>query len=324
MSILTEIERISNAKLAIKSAIITKGGQITDEDKIDTYAQAIDSLQLQINQSSQSSNKKTVLSVLLDGIQEEQGLELSADYLRGLTIIPDSIENELFYKILCLNIEKIEIPNTVTRIENNGFKNYRSGYDSCPTITFEENSQLTSIGDFAFYSTGFRNIIIPASVAEMGFAVFGAHIDINNKIESVIFEENSQLKTLPNSTFYNCFNLTNVILPDHLEVIEDDAFSGNLQNLDSLTIPASVISIGSKALGLQGKELYNEETGTYYTGNWTIRFLGTTPPTISQFGFWASEYSLNNLEKIEVPSSAVEAYRTAPNWGPVADKIVGV
>ena len=69
----------------------------------------------------------------------------------------------------CLNVNAIEIPASVTEIEEAAFEDCRS----ISELTFEEGSQLESIGSWAFYNNhalGFINL--PESVREIGDAAF--------------------------------------------------------------------------------------------------------------------------------------------------------
>jgi hypothetical protein len=54
----------------------------------------------------------------------------------------------------------------------------------------------------------------------------------------------SQLKNIPRDAFYNCKNLTNVILPNGITSIGNEAFR-KCTSLVSITIPESVTSTGS-------------------------------------------------------------------------------
>lgn len=102
----------------------------------------------------------------------------------------------------------------VTHIANEAF------YDSTNTvnitgITFTTPSNVTTIGNTAFYGNQLTSVDIPNSVTSIGNWAF----ELNN--------------------------LTSVDIPDSVTTIEILAFSSN--NLTSVTIPNSVISIGNAA-----------------------------------------------------------------------------
>ncbi len=122
----------------------------------------------------------------------------------------------------------IEIPSSVTSIGSNAFQGCTKLYQ----LTFAEGSQLQTIGDYAFsgcFVNGTRSSIeIPSSVTSIGYNAFRGCTNLT----TVSFAEESQLQTIGDSAFMNCFVEpgTNV-----------ETFS------NSIVIPSSVISIGSSA-----------------------------------------------------------------------------
>ena len=86
---------------------------------------------------------------------------VSVNIPNGVTII----EKQAFY--YCGLLE-IVIPNSLTDIGNSAFYNNVN----LRKVTFEQNSQLTKIGDYAFRKCGIIKIEIPLSVTTMGEFVF--------------------------------------------------------------------------------------------------------------------------------------------------------
>jgi hypothetical protein len=83
------------------------------------------------------------------------------------------------------------------------------------------------------------SITIPASVTEIDDWAFNGLTNL----QTVIFEDGSQLQRIGIGAFYGCTSLQNIILPDGVEVIDNYAFM-NCSALTSFTIPASVTNIG--------------------------------------------------------------------------------
>ncbi|MBQ9477351.1 MAG: leucine-rich repeat protein [Bacteroidales bacterium] len=146
-----------------------------------------------------------------------------------LTAIPEW----MFYE--CENFTTIQIPASVKTIGNRAF--YNTPLES---VTFEANSQLTTIGEYAFWTKELESIVIPASVKTLGsYAFTGCE-----KLSSVTFEANSQLTTIGDRAFNNCTALTGITIPAKVSSIGANAFF-NCQVLASVVIPASVTSMGT-------------------------------------------------------------------------------
>ena len=111
---------------------------------------------------------------------------------------------------------------------------------------------------------------------------------------------------LGSSAFQYCINLKSVTLSNNLKELSNNVFY-MCENLTNIIIPSTVTKIGSSTFKMGSS-----------TNKATIRFLGTTPPTI-----WVGTFDTATLDKIEVPSSAVDTYKAAANWSNFADYIVG-
>ena len=97
----------------------------------------------------------------------------------------------------------------------------RDKYGKNTTVTTVEiKNDITSIGNIAFNNC--------------------------EGLTTVIFEENSNLKTINVGAFNSCTNLNNIIIPEGVESIGSGAFD-NCTSLSNIIIPNSVTSIGSKA-----------------------------------------------------------------------------
>jgi hypothetical protein len=200
---------------------------------------------------------------LLTTVTFEPGSQLKTigDFVFGMGFNPYNIS---FHSV---PLTSISIPASVTSIGNYAFQ-------SCASLTnvkFEVGSQLTTIGDYAFITTTDLNSInIPASVTSIGISAFSQSgltsitVDPNNKTylseDGVIFSVN---KTEIIS-FLSNKQVTGYIIPDTVTHIQQGAFLGvtipeplyntslttiwrGSTTLNSITIPASVTSIGNYA-----------------------------------------------------------------------------
>ena len=128
------------------------------------------------------------------------------------------------------------IPDSVTGIADNAFNRCIS----LKSITFSENGQLTTIGNYSFQGcTGLTDITIPNGVNTIGQSAFEDCTSLTNI-------------TLPNSVteigghaFSHC-NFTSIVLPKGIETIQYNLFS-YCSSLENIIIPEGVTSIGAYA-----------------------------------------------------------------------------
>ena len=137
---------------------------------------------------------------------------------------------QAFYK--STNVENLILPNTLITIGEEMF--YQSS--SLATVTFENGSQLKTIGGGSYSSgafsdcTALTSIEIPASVETIEAAAFK---DCSS-LATVTFENGSQLKTIgggnSHSYYYGafsyCSSLTSIEIPASVETIKASAFKG--------------------------------------------------------------------------------------------------
>lgn len=236
-------------------------------------------------------------------------------------------------------ITSVFIPYTVETIEPFAFQGC-NGLSEIIQITFEENSNLTTIVDYAFTGCMYlTEITIPSSVSYWGpFEGTG--------FQHIYFEEPSSLTEFPDNMFYgiplqsieipegvtslgsNCFNdcyeLTSVTLPSTLGYIGTNAFVQQeppfiLENLLSITCLAeNPPTLGDKVFGpwiYYEVELRDEE------GNTIVNEEGV-PITYNPY-----EDSVNTFNGVlKVPAQSLAAYREAwgeyfPNIEPLADYV---
>ena len=182
----------------------------------------------------------------------------------------DDVMNTAPWNSYAEQIQEVVIENGVTSI---GAYAFSSCY-GLESVTFAEGSELTSIGERAFYATGLTSIEIPASVTSIGeyaFDVTGlTSIEIPASVTSIgggAFSTCSKLTTMTveaGNTVYdsrdNCNAIIekssntliagckNTTIPAGVMSIGNYAFYG-CSDLTSIDIPAGVTSIGAAAFG---------------------------------------------------------------------------
>ena len=182
----------------------------------------------------------------------------------GMEIIGDSAFED------CGGLEKVSIPNTVTRIGNYAF----CGCEGLDEIAIPDS--ISAIGEFAFCAcTNLTEISLPDSIVEIGINPFAGcrklkkllvstnHPLLEVKNGSLLGKQDNRLISFPCSVrveeysvpegtetigdyaFSEC-RIERIILPDTVTTIGDSVFC-DVYGLTSVTVPASVVNIGSDA-----------------------------------------------------------------------------
>ncbi|MBS1416293.1 MAG: leucine-rich repeat protein [Clostridia bacterium] len=213
----------------------------------------------------------------------------------------------------CVSLTEIVIPSTVTGIGAQAFNNVSA------TIVFAPDGSLTHLGDQAFYGYKGRTINVPDYVETLGASVFynfegeivfGADSAITEIGASAFANYYGRALELPagvtkinGSAFSGAIYLTELTLPQGLKTVESRAFTG-MNSIKTLTVPAGI-------------EVLRENVFAGFNGNY-VTFEGTTPPqvlnaageTATNIGIRGGTSTAGHVI-VMVPSSALEAYRTA-------------
>lgn len=262
------------------------------------------------------------------------GLWFVGDFSNATTLKEISIPEEVttigslgFYR--CSNLEALVIPASVTTI-GNAFE-YCSALNSLSVSpsnpVYDSRENCNAIIETATHTliTGSGSTTIPSSVTRIGAGAFNGRTclarivipDNVTEIGELAFNYCSGLTeiTLPRSltslgryTFYGCSSLTGISLPEGLTSIGECAFQ-NCYSLTMLTVPESVVTIGNQAFF----DCYRLTE---------VNVLPETPPTAGSSIF--RTFTQANSCPIYVPSSSVEAYKSAEGWRDYADRIKAI
>ena len=215
----------------------------------------------------------------------------------------------------CKSLREITIPAKVERIGECAFHqcyDYTHYSGGLKTVTFAENSRLTTIEEHAFYKCMYlEKIEIPASVTSIGGYAFNSCEDL----KELAFAPNSQLKSIgeyafgavstdtvspaytsvqiPASVseigegaFYHCLELKTVVFEEgsQLKALGDSVFV-DCGNLETVELPSGITKIGVGAFANCGslKEF-------------------TIPSDVETIGKMAFAFCVK-LEKITIPKS---------------------
>ena len=150
---------------------------------------------------------------------------------------------------------------------------------------------------------------------------------VSGTVTSLTAEDLAGATNLRQHAFRNCENLESITIPDSVTSIGDSAFN-HCSKLTSITIPNSVTSISYGAFwscsSLKSITIPDSVTSIgpdalkcgYHIRPATITFERTTPPTIS-----SSTFDTTTLAKIIVPAGCGDTYKAATNWAAFADYI---
>ena len=156
-------------------------------------------------------------------------------------------------------LASVEIGNSVTSIEDNVFKTETK----MTSVTFANNSTLTTIGLMAFFDTwNLNSIEIPASVTSFETGAFGNSSPSTSRgLSSITFANSissaSSLTNIADSVFYNCADLTSISIPDSLTYIGGSAFY--VSGLNTVYINSDTLST------VNGNVLSNDPTPSFGT-----------------------------------------------------------
>ncbi|MCD8203408.1 MAG: leucine-rich repeat domain-containing protein, partial [Prevotella sp.] len=183
------------------------------------------------------------------------------------------------------------------------------------TVTIEEGSALSSIGNSVFYDCfKLESINLPSSISSLG-----THIFYNCKALTTVGDNFGSLnltnKAIPEYTFWNCQVLGSVgetptiAIPTDVETIGEGAF-GYCEAITVITIPSTVTSIGSSAFrdcielvtvnGLESTII--ESISGYVFYNCTKLKSIELPEGVTSIGLNAF-MSCTSLENINIPST---------------------
>ncbi len=127
------------------------------------------------------------------------------------TILDEAFSN-------CKSFTSVSIPSSVEQIGASSF--YRCS--AMATITFCDDSELTSIGETCFaYCNALTSIAFPTSLSSLQAHAFHECLNLN-----VVSMDGCKLKAIKGYAFYACRYIESVCIPSTVQTIETNAFYG--------------------------------------------------------------------------------------------------
>lgn len=253
--------------------------------------------------------------------------------------IPEGINKIGYSSFNGSSLSSINIPSSVSRIDENAFKNctyLKSVYISdlakwCTMWFYRENSTnpvnpgnpLMNGAKLYINNVEATDIIIPDGISTLSTTAFLGCTSITSVtfgkdlayIGASSFEDCVNLSSINFSSIGNLVriyrgafastNIATISLPEGLKYIDYRVFQG-CQRLTSVKFPSSIIAIDTIAFG----ECTSVE---YYDFS-----EATKAPTISNTSF----RSISDTAKIIVPDSLYSTWKVATNWSALADHII--
>ncbi len=117
-------------------------------------------------------------------------------------------------------------------------------------------SPVIKIAEAVFHRSNAKKIIVPDSVESIGDRAFSLSYDL----ETIEIGEASALKYIGDKAFYECNSLETINLPDCVEEIGSNAFTGT--SVNDINITDALIRLGKNACDF----ILNGKTGLVYAG----------------------------------------------------------
>lgn len=159
--------------------------------------------------------------------------------LRKLVLPQNTVKIGDYAVYMCRTLADVDpFPATVKNIGNYAF--YIDSYYGARFSNITFGDSLESIGEYAFYNSALKQVVIPSKVGTIASYSF-ANSDGVERIQLP-----NELRSIGYNAFYSCDNLKTVNLPDSLTELGSGAFS-YAYKLESITIPSKLKLISNNA-----------------------------------------------------------------------------
>lgn len=234
-------------------------------------------------------------------------------------------------------------PNNIEKVKGEYYIDFKSDTKIDSPLYFTEYDEVSGSGKIFFTdsaipeklfagNTHIEEITIPSNITVIGKYCFSGC----SSLKKVNFEESSVLEEVCDGAFLGCTSIESIAFPSSLKYIRMEALK-NLTSLSSvdfgensnlevfgymalagctsfntrILLPSSLVTIGGNAFPpVDGLEI--EIHAEYNLDN-------KTPVLNTQKSFESGK-----IKNIYVPSSSLDAYKSAPGWSEFSDKILPI
>lgn len=224
----------------------------------------------------------------------------------------------------CKSITSVTIPSNVQTIGYSAFGNCSGKLNIDNKIV--ENYNYDNLNSHAWIkNSDFSEVVFGNNVEKIG------NLFKNYKsLKRIVISDS--ITHIGIDAFYGCINLTDVIMGNNVAYIDQCAFSGC--SFTNITLPDSVTTLQAGAFidctSLESITIPKNVTfinGAVFRGCANLKTVYCKPNTPPKMGPWVFQLDMDNQTNIDctiyVPTSSVDAYKTAEYWSEYADKIVG-
>lgn len=180
-------------------------------------------------------HNSSVKSVIFEGDNTQVDIYFNSNYPLEEVRLPANITQLEDYSSFanCKMLKSIILPEKLEEIPASLFE----GCSALTTLVIPNT--VTKIGKNAFKESGLTQITLPESLTTIEASAFN-----KTKLETITIPE--KVTAIPSGCFSLCENLREVILPNTLTTISQNAFE-DCPILESINIPSSLENIGKRA-----------------------------------------------------------------------------
>ncbi len=217
----------------------------------------------------------------------------------------------------CVALTSVSLPNKITSIGDFAFQ----GCIKLASVTLP--SALDSIGEYSFDSSILESVTLPVTLKYIGSNAFRdckyltsisfpkSVVELGNycfegcdALETVVFEDGSDLKSLGTIFAGKGCGVKNIILGDGITTIAEDAFA-SLSKLESVTLPKTVTQLNDNVFnGCDSLKI--------------IKSYAVTPPSLNTGTFTGIQQNngVSRTVTVYVPNASLSAYEStsADGW----------
>ncbi len=191
----------------------------------------------------------------------------------------------------CASVKEFSLPDGISEIGNYAFAN-------CKALTTFDLSDITELGDYAFWASGLRSVTIPQSITVLPWGVFSECQSLAEvSLPATLLEIGMR-------AFSACTSLEALQLPASLTSIGSEAFASSA--LRSIALPASVTSVSSRTFyacsALSGVTMSRVTSiGEFAFADCSALTDILLPSTLQRIG--AQAFAKTGLRQITLPAS---------------------